>query len=239
MTDWFEEWFGEEYLALYPHRDESEARRMAALIERSVDVAADTPALDLACGAGRHIGPLTDRWWTVGLDLSPALLRVGRAEHPEVPFVRSDMRELPFRDGVFALVVNLFTSFGYFRDDAQHLQVIREMFRVLADGGWVVLDYLNAPQVKSTLIPYDELRLGSRIVEQYRQISDDGRFVHKSIILADEGRTFSERVRLFELDELRRMMADAGLTPLAEFGDYDGGPWGADAPRAILVAQRR
>ena len=25
MAEWFEEWFGEEYLQLYPHRDDAEA----------------------------------------------------------------------------------------------------------------------------------------------------------------------------------------------------------------------
>ncbi len=32
MTEWFEEWFGEEYLQLYPHRDAAEAERAVGLI---------------------------------------------------------------------------------------------------------------------------------------------------------------------------------------------------------------
>ena len=36
MTEWFEQWFGEEYHALYPHRDEEDARRAVALIRRVV-----------------------------------------------------------------------------------------------------------------------------------------------------------------------------------------------------------
>ena len=32
MTEWFEQWFGEEYLQLYPHRDEEDAARMIALV---------------------------------------------------------------------------------------------------------------------------------------------------------------------------------------------------------------
>lgn len=239
MNDWFEDWFGEEYLALYPHRDQEEADRMAELIEREVDIERGATALDLACGAGRHIGPLTDRWWTVGLDLSPALLRVARAEHPEVSLARADMRWLPFRDGAFALVANLFTSFGYFREDAQHEQVIAEIGRVLAPGGWLVLDYLNASYLRRTLVSQDERQVGSRLVEQRRHISDDGRFVYKSITLADEGRTFSERVRLFEVEELSGMLVRGGLALETLAGDYSGRPWGNDAPRLILFARRR
>ena len=32
MTEWFEEWFGEEYLHLYPHRDETDAERLVELL---------------------------------------------------------------------------------------------------------------------------------------------------------------------------------------------------------------
>ena len=38
MTEWFEEWFGEDYLQLYPHRDEAEAERAVGLILGAVRV---------------------------------------------------------------------------------------------------------------------------------------------------------------------------------------------------------
>ena len=73
--DWFEDWFGEEYLALYTHRDELEAERVARLIESRVQLSSGSRALDLACGAGRHQRELSAHWWTVGLDLSPSRSR--------------------------------------------------------------------------------------------------------------------------------------------------------------------
>jgi SAM-dependent methyltransferase len=239
VTDWFEEWFGEEYLALYPHRDEDEAQRVAALIDARVEIAPGAPALDLACGAGRHSRALTDHWWTVGLDLSPALLRIARSEEHDAPFVRADMRCLPFRTGAFGLVVNLFTSFGYFRDDAQHRQVIGEVARVTQQGGSFVLDYLNASYVRATLVPFDRFQVGERIVEQERAISGDGRFVRKTITLADEERTFIERVRLFEHAELLAMLDACGFDIAEALGDYDGHAYGPDSPRTILVGCRR
>ena len=56
MTEWFEEWFGEEYLQLYPHRDAAEAERAVALILDRVGFAPGWRVLDVACGAGRHAG---------------------------------------------------------------------------------------------------------------------------------------------------------------------------------------
>ncbi|HVD04570.1 MAG TPA: class I SAM-dependent methyltransferase, partial [Gemmatimonadaceae bacterium] len=102
MKDWYEEWFGEEYLALYPHRDDEEAREVAALIAGRIDVPAGAPALDLGCGSGRHQRALAERWWTVGLDLSHPLLHVARGEDRNAALVRADMRQLPFAGGSFS-----------------------------------------------------------------------------------------------------------------------------------------
>jgi len=239
MPDWFEEWFGEEYLTLYPHRDDDEAAEVANLIALRLHVPDGSPALDLACGAGRHALPLGSRWWTVGLDLSPALLRVARAKDPAFPLVRADMRELPFRDQSFALVVNLFTSFGYFRNDEQHRRVIAEVGRVTLPGGFFVLDYLNAAHVRSSLVAHDEIRVGSRVVEQERSITEDGRFVVKTIMLGDEGRLFTERVRLFEPEELATMLQLCCFDVREILGDYAGAEHSAASPRTIIIGERR
>ena len=79
MTEWFEQWFGEEYHALYPHRDEEDARRAVALIQRVVPWQSGDAVLDLACGPGRHAAEL-ERLGArvVGFDLSRAMLRRAR-----------------------------------------------------------------------------------------------------------------------------------------------------------------
>ena len=237
--DWFEDWFGAEYLALYEHRDHHEAREVVSLMAHRMGDTMDAPVLDLACGAGRHQRMLCERgWWTVGLDLSPSLLRAARAEDRTAPLVRADMRELPFADGSFALVVNLFTSFGYFRDDAQHLRVLVDVARVVRPGGWFVLDYLHADEVRRSLVPRDERTIGTLTVEQEREISADGRFVRKTITIGELGRTFVERVRLFEPSELVALCTQAGFTVDAVLGDYDGTTMRPAAPRTIIFARR-
>ena len=54
---WYQEWFGEEYLELYAHRDEEEARQQVAFFAR-ICGALNGPVLDLACGMGRHVQEL-------------------------------------------------------------------------------------------------------------------------------------------------------------------------------------
>ncbi|HYU10624.1 MAG TPA: class I SAM-dependent methyltransferase [Gemmatimonadales bacterium] len=242
MTEWFEQWFGEEYHALYPHRDDEDARRAVALIRSIVPWGTGDRILDLACGPGRHAAELERLGGggrgghVIGFDLSRAMLRRAR-ERTRAALVRGDMRALPFRPGSFALAVNLFTSFGYFLDDAEHRLVIRQVAEALAPGGHFVLDYLNADQVRHSL-ELGEQATARSDVRVTRRIGADGRFVIKEIELRDEGRRFQERVRLYGADELAALLSDAGLRVAARFGDYDGGPAGPRAPRVILVGAR-
>ena len=238
-ADWFEEWFGEDYLRIYQHRDENEAERAIELIAEHVRSQNVRRVLDLACGAGRHSKVLCERWWTVGLDLSAALLRVARKESPDAPFVRADMRDLPFAAESFDLVVNLFTSFGYFEDDREHVRVLRCVFEAMQKGGTLVIDFFNANQVRDDLVPYDERVANGITIEQRRAISPDNRFVEKTIKLREKGREYVERVRLFSAADLSGMLESAGFEVVARVGDYSGNVWTEDSPRAILFACRR
>lgn len=237
MSEWFTRWFGKEYLDLYPHRNDAEARAVVALIEQAVELRDVTRALDLGCGSGRHTRVLCDRVWTVGLDLSMALLDVARAESPDVPYVRGDMRRLPFDSHAFELVVNLFTSFGYFDTDDENRHVLAEVRRVIAPRGWFVLDYLNAPHVRAKLVPQDTRKVGSRVVTQRRRITEDDRYVEKQISADHTDRTYLERVRLFDPAQLRALLAEAGFTIEREFGNYAGSALQRGSERAIFVAR--
>jgi SAM-dependent methyltransferase len=238
-ADWFEEWFGEDYLRIYQHRDESEAERAIDLIATHVPDRKIQTVLDLACGAGRHSKALCERWWTVGLDLSAALLRVARRDAPEAPYVRADMRELPFADESFDLVVNLFTSFGYFQDDREHARVLARVREAMKPRGTFVIDFLNASQVRRNLVPYDERVESGITIEQSRIISPDDRFVEKRIRLRERGREYVERVRLLSAGDLERMLETAGFEVAHCFGDYTGASWSENSPRTILFASRK
>jgi len=238
MSEWFEEWFGEEYVALYPHRNEAEAERAVALIARTLGGRQVRLVLDLACGAGRHARYLGQKWWTSGIDLSEVLLRIARRNDTPARLVRGDIRALPYRDSTFDLVVNLFTSFGYFETDQEHELVIRDLARVIAPRGVFVLDYLNAERVREQIVAYDESDIGGRVVEQRREITGGGRFVVKHISLKNEGREFVERVRLFSRPELERMLKRAGFRIETSYGNYGGEPLTETSPRVILFASR-
>lgn len=236
MADWFEEYFGEEYLLLYPHRDEEDAERLVALLCRSVGLAPGWRVLDVACGTGRHGAAFRSRGARViGLDLSQQLLYRARAE-AGLPVIRSDVRRIPVRAGSMDFTVNLFTSFGYFALDLEHARAIAEMVSTIRPGGFFALDFLNAGRVPTDLVPREEGELAGRPVRIHRWLDPAGQYVFKSIS-TDDGRRFVERVRLFDAAELEIMITGADCRITGRLGDYDGGPLHPDSPRVILLAQ--
>jgi len=235
MPEWFEEWFGDEYLELYPHRDDREADRLVSLLQEVLPWETGWRILDVACGSGRHLEALVRHGAApIGVDLSAVLLRRARLRSA-CPLLRADMRRLPVRARSMDLTLNLFTSFGYFATDDEHDAALAEMLGTVRPGGWFVIDFLHAAQVRAGLVPRESTRLGRHGATVERRISADGRMVEKTIRL-DDGRRFAERVRLLSQDELERMIARHGGQVTSRYGSYDGGPIGA-GPRVILVAQ--
>ena len=241
--EWFREWFGETYLDLYPHRDEAEAERAVRLLAELCPVEGGR-ALDLACGGGRHLGPLRAAGWRpVGLDLSRALL--GRARDREggrAGLVRGDMRILPFGAGSFSAVAQFFTSFGYFATREEDAAVLGEVARVLHPGGCALLDFLHADHVRSTLVPEDETTVDGTRVRQERRIEGDAVVKRIEIEPGATGgpeRVFHERVRLYEPEELEAMMERAGLRVTERRGDYGGGRLGPGSTRVILLGRAK
>jgi len=236
MSEWFEEWFGEEYLQLYPHRDDVEAAHAVGLLAEATGLRPGWRVLDVACGAGRHarafraVGARC-----LGVDLSATLLRAARGV-TDAPLVRADMRALPVRPGAMDLTVNLFTSFGYFDCDAEHAAALREMVATVRPAGWFASDFLFPAVLRARLVPCERIAVQGREVEVTRAVSADGHYVSKTI-RTTEGRRFVERVRLFEPEEMEAMLRDAGVRVRRRFGDYDASPLLPGSPRTILAGQ--
>ena len=232
-TEWYKQWFDEDYLRLYRHRDQADADRVVALLRSVVPLRAGWRVLDVGCGAGRHARALALAGARcIGVDLSPNLLSCAR--HVDAALVQADMRALPVRARTMDFAVSLCTSFGFFEWDHEHAATLREMSGTLRRGGWLALDVLYAPAVHAIVRACPPAAKGPAIGQ--RRLSHDGRYVYK-IVKLTEDRMLEERVRLFTARELERLLSDVGVVVKYRFGDYDGGSLGPTASRTVLVGQ--
>jgi ubiquinone/menaquinone biosynthesis C-methylase UbiE len=237
---WWESWFGEEYLDLYPHRDLAAARREAAFALAHLPPEPG-PLLDLCCGTGRHSIPFAEAGTPpVGLDYSAPLLDLARRRDRHTLLVRGDMRSLPFRDSSFRTVVNFFTSFGYFRTEAENTAVIDEIERVLRPGGGFLCDTFGRDHVLSRLVPEEYRACGDKEYRILRSWDAATSRLEKEIEVrrAGSSETFRESVRAYSPDELVSLLNRAGLCVASVWGDFDESPLGPDSPRLIVLARK-
>lgn len=240
---WYEEWFDHpEYELVYQDRDEGEADKLVDLLERITDPEPEAAILDVGCGRGRHARALARRgYYVTGIDLSETAIdsarRRANEEGLDILFKVGDMRDTVC-DCCFDGVINVFTAFGYFDDEDDHVEALKAMARALRKGGWFVQDFFNAHHVVANLVPEDHhVREHTRIHQ--RRWVEDGRVI-KKITLATNGarQSFHESVRLFKLDDFRRMYDAAGLELLDTYGNYDGAPFNEAMPRLIMRAKK-
>ncbi|NOY23993.1 MAG: class I SAM-dependent methyltransferase [Acidobacteria bacterium] len=234
---WFENWFNEDYLALYRHRDMADANRQISLILSALQPMPSARILDLGCGEGRHSEILHRHGLNVtGIDLSAVLIERGKVQFPHLNLAVGDMRHIP---GKFDIILSLFTSFGYFDEDSENMAVLRSVSQALNPGGIYWLDYLNPGYVKASLEPETvrEPSPGQRVIEKRRIVGD---MVIKDIVFESNngGKRYQERVKLYDKKQLEEMLEDAGLIPTGSFGDYEGAQWSAESSRSILFARK-
>ena len=242
MTEWYRVAFGELYPLVYGHRDVAEAEGVA--MKLAPIVKASRPTLDVACGNGRYMCALQSAGLDVyGVDLSEFLLGEAAKRGPGDRVVCGDMRALPFADGAFGSAINMFTSFGYFDEDEDDTRALREIARVIAPGGPFVLDFINAGRVRDRIEPRSRRNVGNALVEEWREISGDGRVLIKRVEVTAAGRhpvAYSERLRLYSREELGAMLADAGFDVLHSHGDYELGAFHKrNSDRLIMVCEKR
>ncbi|HEY1006357.1 MAG TPA: class I SAM-dependent methyltransferase [Sphingobacteriaceae bacterium] len=219
---WYENWFNSPYYhILYHQRNDEEAEFFLTNLLNHLQPDRSSKLLDIACGRGRHSIFLNKNGYDVtGIDLSLANIRYAKEfENDRLRFFLHDMRFL-FYINYFDLALNLFTSFGYFETEKDHINALRSFRKSLKMDGLLVLDYFNTNKIVSNLTP-EEVRHIDGIDFHINKKVFDGSIV-KSIAFhhGKENYLFREEVRAFTQADFARMFEKSGLVIQEQFGDY-------------------
>jgi cyclopropane fatty-acyl-phospholipid synthase-like methyltransferase len=243
--DWFEEWFDSPlYEKLYADRDEKEAEQLIEFLEETLLSGQYHSILDLGCGRGRHSHNLARRGYEVtGIDLSPEVIKTAKekAEALNLSNTRFEVRDM--RDPLprkFDAIVNLFTTFGYFKSDEENASVLDSVTEMLKEEGLFVLDYLNAERVKQNFVSEEEGEFQGLRYEIKRYIKNGA--IHKDIAFAgdklDKPRVYWERVKLYDLDWFKKEMNKRDLEIIDVNGDYRGSDFNPEtSPRLLMISR--
>ncbi|MCB0532507.1 MAG: class I SAM-dependent methyltransferase [Saprospiraceae bacterium] len=240
-SEWFDSWFDSPYYhILYKSHDDTEARQFIDRLLQILALSANARILDLACGKGRHARYLTEKGFDVtGLDISSSNIAFARQfENDRLAFYQHDMR-LPFRINYFDTILNIFTSFGYFDSDEDHIKTLVNVCLGLKTNGIFLLDFFNANWVKQNLIKHEVKSLDGIEFNLYKTIRGERIYKRVEFMIGDKKFMFRERVRLFNLSDFQMMYKRAGLNILEQFGDYDLSHFNPEhSRRLILIGQK-
>jgi ubiquinone/menaquinone biosynthesis C-methylase UbiE len=242
--EWYKHWFNsKEYLNVYKHRDEKEAEELVKLVFDNISLSKNSHILDLAAGFGRHAILFAKLGYNVtAVDLSENLLSIAKenakSEGIHINFVHSDIRNFN-PDSQYDLIVNLFTSLGYFEEDEENYYILRKVFDILSAGGFFVLDYFNKNFVVKNIVAKTVEEIDDGVITQHRFI--EGERIVKEITIDKAGKVnkFYESVRMFSSNELIIMIQKLGFKNLRTFGDLSGNPFELESsPRIIIIVNK-
>jgi len=246
-----DEWFQDElfWAHTYPFMFSEDRMRIGEEQVEKALLLADfngDKVLDLCCGPGRHAINLAKLGLKVtGVDKSAFLLEKAQENATkadvDVDWIKDDMRSY-IRPGYYDLVINIFTSFGYFEEQEEDLQVLKNIYTSLKPGGALVMELLGKEGIAAIFetTTSDQLPDGSTLVRRH-EIIDDWTRVRNEWILIKGGaaRTFIFDLTLYSGQELKNRLAEAGFDKIKLFGDLDGNPYDINATRLTVLARKK
>jgi SAM-dependent methyltransferase len=208
------------------------------------------PVLDLGCGTGMLACRIAAEGLTVvGVEPSRSMLAIARARPGAelVDWVRSGAESLRLAQR-FDLVYMTGHAFQSLLTDEHALAVLKTVRLHLTRGGRFAFETRNsAARAWLAWTPASSRRLvhaqgQGRIEETVEAVYEAASgivFLRHRYRFIDQGieREGASRIRFVDQAHLARLIAEAGLAPVAFYGDWDGTPWTSQSREIIAVTE--
>jgi len=215
--------------------------------------------LELGCGTGRVSMPLARAGIDlVGVDRSAPMLERARRRITKAPsrhitkslrLVRGDIRQLPFEDQTFPMVLAPYGILQSLIRPRDLKATLASVARVIAPGGTFGIDLV--PDVPKWREYQNRVQLRGRaggaqltLIESVRQdpkrhlTTFEQKYVERRGSRTREHR-FDLTFRTLSVPQMMQQLERAGFTVDAVLGDYGGRPWDDRADVWIIVARRK
>ncbi len=209
-----------------------------------LDLEPGMAVLDLCCGVGRHSLEFARRGFQVtAVDRTERYLerasQQAAADGLEVEFVCEDMREF-CRPGAFDVVLNLFTSFGIFEDQADDLRVVQNVRQSFRPDGRFLMEMMGKEVLARIYQERGWREEDGLLILEERKLSSDWSWIDaRWILIKGTDRTeVNVSLRLYSAAELMSVLREGGFQDCQVFGDLKGSAYDQAARRMVVVASR-
>jgi SAM-dependent methyltransferase len=228
FADVYDDWYGAG--------DDAEDDTDAA-VDRLAALAGDGPVLELGVGTGRLAVPLAARGIPVtGLDASEAMLErlAAKTGGERVSTHHGDMVG-PLPDGPWSLVVVARNTFFNITSEESQRAALREISRVLAPGGSLVVDaFVPDRSGRTSSVEVRDVGVDRVLLFVDRHDPERQQAWSSFVEMTPEGNRFRPCViRYATPDQLDEMAADAGLTLGDRWAEWNGTMFSTDSTRHV------
>lgn len=200
--------------------------------------------LDLGCGTGRHCIEMASRGFEVtGIDITTPFLEIAaentRKQNLSVRYIHQDMRTF-CEPSSFDLIINMFTSFGYFENKQDDITVLEQCFSSLRPGGRLMLEMLGKEVIAARFKPRELLEYDGYSVLVENNISDNWSWLQCKwkVIKDNQIQELGYAHRLYAATEIKQLLEQTGFRNVQFYGDLTGNPYDHTARAMLAIAQK-
>lgn len=219
--------YDEAYYEIYDPGPETTRNEVEGIID-ILRLRPKAEILDMPCGYGRHSKVFADKGYKVtGVDLSGNLLRIAKKKfaHKHITYLHGDMKDIDLKRQ-YDVCLNLYISFGFYKNSDDNLMVLRNIAKHLKPGGKLLIELVN---------PFNAVSPGRISGSRYEETKKYLALIKKTVdpmtmwenysLRVINKKTFKEELKevgyyLYTIPDLSRMAKETGLE-LTEF--YGGG----------------
>jgi SAM-dependent methyltransferase len=226
---------------LFNQQRQSLAKEQVIKIKKLLQIDESAQILDLCCGNGRHSIELSEQGFDVtGVDRTERYIKAARLEarklNLKAKFVVGDMRDYrsPNR---YDVILNLFGSFGYFKDSADDYQVVENMVDSLRPGGQLLIETMGKEILARDFRAKDWDTEGDLLILSEKKVTQNwGRIETRWIAIRGSERIEHRvSIRSYSAIELSSLLDTCGFSGVQVYGSLDGTKYDHEAQRLVVV----
>ena len=144
------------------------------------------------------------------------------------------------RPGYFNVIINLYTSFGYFDDIEDDILVLRNIYDSLAENGKFAIDLMGKEVIASTFRSREEQEFdGYKVTASNRILDNWNRLECRRTISKDDVQQEAIAYhRLYSATELKGHLTAIGFRNIRVYGNFAGAPYDNEAKSMIIIAEK-